>query len=107
MPLDRSGSTTWTTQRDRSINHVFHPGFHPPGRRQQKPVTAQYLENAALYYLQRFASSSANLRRVLMGKVERSARAHGTDRSEGAALVEALIERYQRSGCWTTRPMPR
>ncbi|UEM02671.1 RecX family transcriptional regulator [Skermanella rosea] len=74
------------------------PGSTPPGRRQQKPVTAQYLENAALYYLQRFASSSANLRRVLMGKVERSARAHGTDRSEGAALVEALIERYQRSG---------
>ncbi|WP_158046986.1 regulatory protein RecX [Skermanella pratensis] len=70
-----------------------------PGRRQQpKPVTAQYLENAALYYLQRFSSSSANLRRVLMGKVERSARAHGTDRAEGAALVEALIERYQRSG---------
>lgn len=64
----------------------------------QKPVTAQYLENAALYYLQRFASSSANLRRVLMGKVERSARAHGTDREEGAALVEALIERYLRSG---------
>ncbi|QQP88639.1 RecX family transcriptional regulator [Skermanella sp. TT6] len=74
------------------------PGPNPPGRRQQKPVTAQYLENAALYYLQRFASSSANLRRVLMGKVERSARAHGTDRAEGAALVEALIERYQRSG---------
>lgn len=74
------------------------PGPTPPGRRQQKPVTAQYLENAALYYLQRFASSSANLRRVLMGKVERSARAHGTDRAEGAALVEALIERYQRSG---------
>jgi regulatory protein len=66
--------------------------------KQQKPVTAQYLENAALYYLQRFASSSANLRRVLMGKVERSARAHGTDREEGAAMVEALIERYLRSG---------
>ena len=75
--------------------------------KQQKPVTAQYLENAALYYLQRFASSSANLRRVLMGKVERSARAHGTDREEGAALVEALIERYLRSGCLTTRPMQR
>ena len=33
-----------------------------------------------------------------MGKVERSARAHGTDREEGAAMVEALIERYLRSG---------
>jgi regulatory protein len=61
-------------------------------------VNAEYLENAALHYLGRFASSSANLRRVLMAKVERSARAHGTDRDEGAALVEALIERYRRSG---------
>jgi regulatory protein len=33
-----------------------------------------------------------------MAKVERSARAHGTDRDEGAALVETLIERYRRSG---------
>jgi regulatory protein len=61
-------------------------------------VNAEYLENAALHYLGRFASSSANLRRVLMAKVERSARAHGTDRDEGAALVETLIERYRRSG---------
>src|SRR3954463_6979106 len=74
--------------------------------KQQKPVTAQYLENAALHYLQRFASSSANLRRVLMGKVERSARAHGTDREEGAAMVEALIERYLRSGLLEDRRDP-
>jgi regulatory protein len=74
------------------------PGQPRPDRKVQKPVTAQYLENAALYYLQRFASSSSNLRRVLMGKVERSARAHGTDRAEGAAMIEALIERYERSG---------
>src|SRR3954463_13098903 len=66
--------------------------------KQPKPVTAQYLENAALYYLQRFASSSGNLRRVLMGKVERSARAHGTDRAEGAAMGESLIERYLSRG---------
>jgi len=72
---------------------------NPQNRNKQpKPVTAQYLENAALYYLQRFASSSGNLRRVLMGKVERSARAHGTDRAEGAAMVESLIERYLSSG---------
>jgi regulatory protein len=70
----------------------------PRQPKQPKLVTAQYLENAALYYLQRFASSSANLRRVLMRKVELSARTHGTDREEGAAMVEALVERYLRSG---------
>ncbi len=63
-----------------------------------KPVTAERLEAAALFYLERFATSSANLRAVLMRRVRRSAREHGTDPSEGAALVEALIARFLRSG---------
>ncbi len=63
-----------------------------------KRVTPQYLENAALYYLERFASSAANLRRVLLRKVELSAQAHDTNREEGARWVEALIERYCSSG---------
>lgn len=70
----------------------------PRERRPPKRVTPQYLENAALHYLERFASSAANLRRVLMRKVERSAQAHGTDREEGAGWVDALVERYRRSG---------
>lgn len=67
-------------------------------RRGPRKVTAKYLENAALYYLQRFSSSAENLRRVLMQKVERSARAHGTDRAEGAAWIEALIARFTKAG---------
>ncbi|QCO17513.1 RecX family transcriptional regulator (plasmid) [Azospirillum brasilense] len=70
----------------------------PPARKPPRRVTAQYLENAALHYLQRFASSSASLRRVLMRKVERSAQAHGTDPAEGARWIEDLIARYLRSG---------
>ena len=64
------------------------------GRKLAKRITPAYLENAALYYLQRFASSSANLRRVLMRKVTAAARDHGSDPAEGAAMVEALIARY-------------
>ena len=67
-------------------------------RREPRRVTPQYLENAALHYLERFASSAANLRRVLMRKVDLSVRAHGTDREEGAGWVDALIERYRSSG---------
>ncbi|HYG91662.1 MAG TPA: RecX family transcriptional regulator [Azospirillum sp.] len=70
----------------------------PRGRSAPKRVTPQYLENAALHYLERFASSAENLRRVLMRKVDRSAHAHGTDREEGARWVDALIERYRASG---------
>lgn len=85
-------------------NEVPAQGRTPPGGRQARTrrgprrATARYLENAALYYLQRFASSSANLRRVLMRKVDRSARFHGTDPGEGAALVDALIARFEKSG---------
>lgn len=66
--------------------------------RQPRKVTAQSLENAALYYLQRFATSAEALRRVLMRRVERSAHTHGTDREAGAALVAALVARYRAAG---------
>ena len=73
--------------------------FRPdPRRRPPRKATPRYLENAALHYLERFATSAENLRRVLMRKVDRSARAHGTDPDEGAAAVEALIERFVRAG---------
>jgi regulatory protein len=63
-----------------------------------KKATQSHLANAALHYLARFATSSENLRRVLMRRVEKSARHHGTDPEEGAGWVEDLIQRYQRAG---------
>ena len=68
----------------------------PP--RRPKPVTAEALEASALFYLERFASSSANLRRVLMRRVRRSAELPGTDAEAGKRLVDALIERFLRTG---------
>ncbi|HUJ99623.1 MAG TPA: RecX family transcriptional regulator [Stellaceae bacterium] len=67
-------------------------------RRGPKPATAAHLENAALHYLERFASSSGNLRRVLRRKVARAARVHGGDPAEGERLVEEIVARYLRSG---------
>ena len=69
-----------------------------PPRPGPKPATAKHLENAALYYLERFASSSGNLRRVLMRRVARSAEAHGTNAREGGRLVDDLVARYLRAG---------
>ena len=66
--------------------------------RRPRKATPKFIENAALAYLGRFATSGENLRRVLMRKVERSARAHGSDRAERAAIVDALIGRFTRSG---------
>lgn len=67
-------------------------------RRGPKKATPERLEKSALFYLERFASSSENLRRVLMRRVDASAREHGTDPEEGARFIDSLIERYQRAG---------
>jgi regulatory protein len=75
------------------------PTDRQAGRRKApKPATRERLEHAALAYLERYASSAENLRRVLMRRVDRSARFCGTDRAEGAGWVDALVERYRRSG---------
>ncbi len=69
----------------------------PPGRgtgkkrRVPKPVTAARLEKAALAHIDRYATSAANLRQVLLRRVERSARLHDTDRAEATAWVDAII----------------
>ncbi|HYD29662.1 MAG TPA: RecX family transcriptional regulator [Azospirillaceae bacterium] len=70
----------------------------PRPRKPPKRVTAPYLEAAALHYLERFAASTAGLRRVLMAKVDRSAHAHGTNREDGARIIEDLIRKFQRLG---------
>ncbi len=71
-------------------------------RREPRKATPKYLRNAALYYLQRYASSSAHLRRLLLAKVARSARAYDSDpeldAGIGAAAVEALIAELLGAG---------
>lgn len=66
--------------------------------RAPKKITQNYLENAALYYLQRYATSAANLRTVLMRKVKRSCRHHEMEVSPFEPMVDALIARYAQSG---------
>jgi regulatory protein len=68
-----------------------------------RPVTATSLENVATHYLERFAGSAADLRRVLLRRVRRAAEdddraAAETRRAAGAALVEALIAKLEHAG---------
>lgn len=69
-------------------------------RRHRGPrkATPERLNRAALHYLERYASSAENLRRVLMRRVHRSAMIHGTDPDEGRAAVDEIIARYQSAG---------
>jgi regulatory protein len=67
-------------------------------RRKPRKATAQSLRNAALFYLQRYATSAENLRRVLKRRVERAALEYGSDVQEGAGFVNEIIIRYRETG---------
>ncbi len=62
-------------------------------------ITADYLRNAGLHYLQRFSSSSGNFRRVMLRKIDRSCAAHPDQgREESLRLLDDLISGFLRSG---------
>lgn len=69
-------------------------------RRQKTPrkATEEYLRNAALYHLGRFAASRASVRQALMRRVAASAQAHGTDPADGARIVDQVLDRLEALG---------
>jgi regulatory protein len=78
------------------------PGFK--ARSGQKPlkakkITRDYLHNAGLFYLQRFAASTARFRSVMTRKIDRSCRAHEQqDRAACLEMLENVIENFTRAG---------
>jgi regulatory protein len=73
------------------------PGERPE-RRPPRPVTEAYLERAALHYLERFASSAENLRRVLRRKVENRCRLRGEEAEPFLLLIDPVVARTVSSG---------
>jgi regulatory protein len=69
-----------------------------PERRPPRKVTLAYLERAAMAYLERHASSSENLRRVLRRKVEKRCRLRGEDPAEFHGTIDDVVARSVRSG---------
>ena len=67
-------------------------------RRRPRTVTPTSLRNAALYYLQRYASSARNLHDVLTRRVHRAERHHEIDSEEAASWINALVKDFQESG---------
>lgn len=67
-------------------------------RRAPPKLSPSYLENAALHYLERFASSKAKLKRVLSRKAARSLAHWGGEAIEAEAMIAAVIERLAGLG---------
>lgn len=61
-------------------------------------IGPELIEGWALAYLGRYASSAENLRRVLLRRARRRAPAGSAMAQAAAPLIDALVERYRRSG---------
>lgn len=68
------------------------------GRRDNRGLSEQVLEEAAYSYLARFEASAARLRRVLWARVVRSARRDGIDPAPWQCVVDQLVYRFIQRG---------
>ena len=69
-----------------------------PKRGAPKKISQRRLENIAKFHIERFATTAANLKRVLLRRAERALRVHGGDRAECAGWVDEIVARFVRTG---------
>ncbi len=74
------------------------PGAGRPERRAPRRITADYLQRAAMHYLERYAAPAAQLRRVLARKVVLSCRHHGLEPAAFEAMLDEVVARCVASG---------
>jgi regulatory protein len=77
-------------------------------RRGPAPISPEALEHAARRYLERYATSSAHLKRILFNRVRRAERLHGPDDGpldvEAAlAAIESIVARLVAAGALDDR----
>ncbi len=69
-----------------------------PVKKPPRKVTPAYLQRAALAYLEKYASSAENLRRVLRRKVDKRCRLRGEDPKEFHELIDEVVAKSLRTG---------
>lgn len=69
-----------------------------PKKKVPRKISKRYLQNAAMAYLSRFASSSENLRRIMLRRINKSCAYHGEEPEQYIPLLDEMIERYLESG---------
>ncbi|PJB70505.1 MAG: RecX family transcriptional regulator [Alphaproteobacteria bacterium CG_4_9_14_3_um_filter_47_13] len=68
---------------------------------EKKPrkITESYLHNAGLYYLERFAASSAHFKKIMLRKIDRSCAFHKDQvREECIQTLDRLVIKFQNVG---------
>ena len=69
-----------------------------PERRAPRKITADYLQRAAMHYLERYSAPAAQLRRVLARKIALSCRHHGEDPAAHRQALDDVVARCVSSG---------
>ncbi len=72
--------------------------FDKAAKKPPRKVTPAYLQRAALAYLERYASSAENLRRVLRRKVDKRCRLRDEDPAEFHEMIDEVVAKSLRSG---------
>ncbi len=66
--------------------------------RAPRRITPDYLQRAAMHYLERYSAPAAQLRRVLARKISLSCRYHGEDPALHATALDDVVARCVSSG---------
>ncbi|TCR66550.1 regulatory protein RecX [Bosea sp. BK604] len=69
-----------------------------PARKPPRRISADYLQRAAMHYLERYSAPAAQLRRVLQRKVATSCRYHGDEPGRFAEMLDEVVARCVSSG---------
>ena len=69
-----------------------------PARKVPRKVTSAYLQRAAMAYLERYAASAEQLRRVLTHKVANRCRLRGEDAAEFRDAIDEVVAKSLRVG---------
>ncbi len=69
-----------------------------PEKSRLKPPTEERLTKSALHYLDRYATSAANLRAVLERRVLKACRGLDLDPEDFAGMIDAVLEKCLRAG---------
>lgn len=64
-----------------------------PARKPPRRISADYLQRAAMHYLERYSAPAAQLRRVLQRKVAVSCRYHGDEPERFATMLDDVVAR--------------
>lgn len=95
-PAEKEDFTNGTKTAPDQIDLNTKKPFERKKPKVPRKITERYLHNAGLAYLQRFSSSSANFRRVMLRKIDKSCRHHtDQDKDNCEAILDKIILKFQ------------